>query len=154
DRCEDAKLEVAKLSDETKAELKKVLPPFATIGNPVDVTAELVATPNLLKRPMEIVLADPNVDNLVIFLGLQLHTGSELSKIIVHAAAATDKRVMLNWIAPPKEAAAILREHNVPMFSDPSRGVRSLGALVHYVERHRRYVARKSGGSGAVPKAV
>ena len=149
DRCEDAKLEVAKLSPETIAELRKVLPAFATFGNPCDVTAELVATPSLLKRPMEIVLADPNVDSLVIFLGLQLHTGAELAKIIVEAAAQTDKMVMLNWIAPPPEARAILREHNVPMFSDPSRGIRSLGALVHYVERREQYLARKASGKAA-----
>jgi acetyltransferase len=149
DRCEDVQLKVAELSEQTLGELRKVLPAFATFGNPVDVTAELVATPSLLKRPMEIVLADPNVDSLVIFLGLQLNTGAELAKIIVEAAAQTDKMVMLNWIAPPPEARAILREHNVPMFSDPSRGIRSLGALVKYVARRERYIARKASDKTA-----
>ena len=146
DRCEDAKLEVAKLSTETIEELRKVLPAFASFSNPVDVTAELVATPSLLKRPMEIVLADPNVDSLVIFLGLQLHTGAELAKTIFEAAAESDKMVMVNWIAPPPEAVAVLREHNIPIFSDPARGILSLGLLVKYVQRREQYLARKSAG--------
>jgi len=151
DRCEDAELKVADLSPETLEELRKVLPAFATIGNPVDVTAELVATPNLLKRPMEIILADPNVDSLVIFLGLQLHTGAELAKIIVEAAANSGKMVMLNWIAPPAVALSVLRENKIPVFPDPSRGILSLGALVKYVQRRERYLRGKQGTGKSEP---
>ncbi|MBI2817422.1 MAG: acetate--CoA ligase family protein [Acidobacteria bacterium] len=144
DRCEQAGLKVATLKDETIEALRPVLPAFASLVNPVDVTAELVATPGLLKTPMEIVLADPNVDSLVIFLGLQLHTGTALARDIVEVASKTDKMVAVNWIAPPAEALGILRENHIPVFSDPGRGIRALGALAGYVRRRERFMARSA----------
>src|SRR3990172_7303049 len=126
DRCEEVGLKVVQLKQETMDALRKVLPPFASPVNPVDVSAELITTPGFLKRSMEIVLGDPNVDSLVIFLGLQLHNGAELAGDIVEAAASTDKMVAVNWIAAPRIALDKLRENNVPVFSDPARGIRSL----------------------------
>ena len=145
DRCEESGLKVATLTQETMDALRKVLPAFASVVNPVDVTAELVATPGLLHRSMEITLADPNVDSLVIFLGLQLHNGAELAGDIVEAAASTVKMVAVNWIAAPRIALDKLRENNVPVFSDPARGIRSLGALVKYVSRRERTLSKQSG---------
>ena len=40
-------LEFSDLSPTTKDELKKIMPPFASIANPMDVTAEAVARPGL-----------------------------------------------------------------------------------------------------------
>jgi len=140
DRCEEAGLKVTTFQPETIEKLRSVLPSFASLVNPVDVTAELVATPGLLKPPMEIVLADPNVDSLVIFLGLQVHTGALMAQDIAAAAARTDKLVAVNWIGPPADALAILRENRIPVFSDPGRGIRSVGALANYVQRRNRFL--------------
>lgn len=144
DRCEEAGLTVASLSSATTAALRQVLPPFGSAANPVDVTAELIAIPGMLKRSMEIVLADPGIDSLVIFLGLQLPTGANLARDIVDMAATTKKTVVVNWIAPPPQALSILRENEIPVFPDPARGIRALGALVNYVQRRRRYLTRKT----------
>jgi acetyltransferase len=99
---------------------------------------------------MEITLADPNVDSLVIFLGLQLHNGAELASDIVASAANTDKLVAVNWIAAPPVALTKLKEHNVPVFPDPGRGIRSVGALASYVRRRERYMAKKGGAGKSV----
>jgi len=149
DRCEEAGLKVAQLKQETMDALRKVLPPFASPVNPVDVSAELITTPGFLKRSMEIVLADPSVDSLVIFLGLQLHNGAELAGDIVAAAAASDKMVAVNWIAAPPVALTKLRENNMPASPDPAKGIRSLGALVKYVKRRESYLAKKAGAGKA-----
>jgi acetate---CoA ligase (ADP-forming) len=142
DRCEEKGLTVAKLAQKTMDDLRAVLPAFASVVPVVDVTAELVAKPGLLKKPMEITLADPNVDSLVIFLGMQLHNGAELANTIVEAAANTDKLVMVNWIAAPQVAVQKLRENHIPVFPDPGRGIRSLAALVKYVSRREAYMSK------------
>jgi len=154
DRCEEAGLKLAKLSEETTAALKPALPAFASVKNPVDVTAELVAKPGLLRAPMEITLADPNVDSLVIFLGMQVHNGEALARDIVEAAANSDKMVAVNWIAAPAVAVQKLRENHIPVFPDPGRGVRALGALVKYVRRRTSYLAKNDSPErkGGVPK--
>ena len=149
DRCEEVGLKVAQLTDETKGALKPALPEFASVAPVVDVTAELVARPALLRTPMEITLADPNVDSLVLFLGMQVHNGEELARTIVETAAATDKLVMVNWIAAPTIAVQMLRENNIPIFPDPGRGVRALGALVKYVKRRERYLNQSRDRKGA-----
>ncbi|MBI4479013.1 MAG: acetate--CoA ligase family protein [Acidobacteria bacterium] len=154
DRCEEFGLRVVQLERETMDALRNVLPPFASPVNPVDVSAELITTPGFLKRSMEIVLGDPNVDSLVIFLGMQLHSGAELAGDIVEAAASTDKMVAVNWIAAPRVALDKLRENNVPVFSDPARGIRSLGALVKYVSRRERFLAKAADPSRAREQAV
>lgn len=146
DRCEEVGLQVAELTPETVEALRQILPRFASAVNPVDLTAELIATPDLLRRSMEVVLADPKVDSLAIFLGMQWHTGTKLAGDIAAMAATTEKTVLVNWIAPPVEALPILRANNIPVFSDPGRGIRALGALVRYVQRRERYRARKTGG--------
>ena len=158
DRCEESGLQVAKLEQKTMEALREVLPAFASVVPVVDVTAELVAKPGLLKRPMEITLADPNVDSLVIFLGMQLHNGAELAGTIVDAAANTGKMVAVNWIAAPPVAVQKLKENNIPVFPDPGRGIRSLGALVNYVARRERYLAKnqsrdRKGAGTARPTA-
>jgi acetyltransferase len=146
DRCEEVGLKVTELLPETEKALRCApdFPAFATTHNPVDVTAELVARPKLLRKPLEITLADPNVDCLVIFLGMQLHNGEELARTIVEATASSDKTVIVNWIAAPEVSVKILREASIPVFPDPGRGMRSLGALVNYVKRRERYLARQS----------
>ena len=152
DRSEEVQLRVAALTTETVEALREVLPPFASAVNPVDVTAELVAVPGLLKRSMEIVLADPGIESLVIFLGLQLHTGADLARDIALTAATTEKTVVVNWIAPPAQALSILRENKIPVFPDPARGIRALGALVKYSQRRQRYLNRRQemrNGKGA-----
>jgi acetate---CoA ligase (ADP-forming) len=149
DRCEQSGLTVAKLESKTMNVLREVLPAFASVAPVVDVTAELVARPGLLRRPMEVTLADPNVDSLVIFLGMQVHNGAELADTIVETAAATDKTVAVNWIAAPPVAVQKLKENHIPVFPDPGRGIRSLGALVKYVARRERYLSKKASPSRA-----
>jgi acetyltransferase len=76
---------------------------------------------------------------------MQLHNGAELAAGIVSAAANTDKLVAVNWIAAPPVAVTKLREHGVPVFPDPGRGIRSVGALVRYVKRRERFMAKRRG---------
>ena len=154
DRCEESGLTVAKLEPKTMDALREVLPAFASVVPVVDVTAELVAKPGLLRRPMELTLADPNVDSLVIFLGLQVYNGAALASDIVAAAADTDKLVAVNWIAAPPVAVQKLKEHNIPVFPDPGRGIRSVGALVSYVQRRERYMAKKGGAGKSAASAT
>src|SRR5688572_9553376 len=49
-------LEFTDLSDVTKKELRNIMPPFASIANPMDVTAEAVARPELLSQAAEVIL--------------------------------------------------------------------------------------------------
>jgi len=132
-------LEFADLSDRTKEALKKVVPPFATIANPMDLTAEIVARPGLLKGAAELILADSNVDNLVIFLGIMPGAHEKLATDIAHIARTTDKLIMVTWFPLPQpHVRQILIEADVPVFPEPARGMRALGKMAQYVATRER----------------
>ncbi|MCL6479027.1 MAG: acetate--CoA ligase family protein [Peptococcaceae bacterium] len=148
DKSEEAGLHLTSLAPATTAALRQVLPPYASLDNPVDVTAELMARPELLRKSMEVVLCDPAVDNLLIFLGLQLHSGVRLARDIVEIALTTAKPVVVSWVAPPPGAVDILRENRVPVFSDPTRAIKAVAGLVQFNERRARYLAGRDLPAG------
>src|SRR5438067_2008440 len=64
DACEAAGLTLSPLSDETTAALRAFLPSAASVGNPIDMIAS--ATPDHYARTLKLLLADPNVDSVLI----------------------------------------------------------------------------------------
>jgi acetate---CoA ligase (ADP-forming) len=137
-------LEFADLSDATKEELREVMPPFASIANPMDVTAEAVARPGLLRQAAEVIIKDPNVDNVVIFYGIVPGAHEKLASDMAQVAASTDKLVIVTWF--PLPAAEIwkgLVRSGVPVFSEPARAIRALGKMVRFVEARNREASRQ-----------
>jgi acetate---CoA ligase (ADP-forming) len=137
-------LEFADLSDATKEKLKRIMPPFASIANPMDVTAEAVARPELLRQAAEVIAKDPNVDNLVIFYGIVPGAHEKLAKDMAEVAAATDKLVMVTWFPLPEpEIWKGLVQTGVPVFSEPARAIRALGKMVRFVEARKQMLSRQ-----------
>jgi acetate---CoA ligase (ADP-forming) len=142
-------LEFLDLSSATKESLKKVMPPFATIANPMDLTAEIVARPDLLKKAAELILADPNVDNLVIFLGIMPGAHEKLATDIANLARSTEKLVMVTWFPlPAPEVQQILIRADVPLFPEPARGMRTLGKMAQYVATREKVLLRPPAAMG------
>jgi acetyltransferase len=143
-------LEFADLADPTKNELRKIMPPFASIANPMDVTAEAVARPGLLREAAEVIIKDPNVDNLVIFYGIVPGAHEKLASDMAQVAASTDKLVMVTWFPlPAAEIWKSLVRAGVPVFSEPARGIRALGKMARFVEAQNRAApARPNSAQG------
>ena len=142
-------LEFSDLSSATKEALKKSMPSFATIANPMDLTAEIVARPALLKAAAELILADPNVDNLVIFLGIMPGAHEKLATDIANLARSTDKLVMVTWFPlPAPEVQQILIRADVPLFPEPARGMRALGKMAQYVAAREKVLSRPPAATG------
>jgi acyl-CoA synthetase (NDP forming) len=135
-------LEFADLSDATKDELQKIMPPFAAIANPMDVTAEAVARPGLLSQAAEVILKDPNVDNLVMFFGIVPGAHEKLATAMAQVAHGTDKLVMMTWFPLPRtDIWTSLARAGVPVFPEPARGIRALGKMAEYVATRERVLS-------------
>ena len=146
-------LEFPDLSPATKDELSKIMPAFASIANPMDVTAEAVARPGLLTQAAEVILTDPNVENLVMFFGIVPGAHERLATGIAQVAQGTDKLVMMTWFPLPRADIWMnLARAGVPVFSEPARGIRALGKMAQYVAARERslerYVAPLESPSG------
>ena len=155
-------LEFLDLSPATKDELKKIMPPFASITNPMDVTAEAVARPGLLTQAAEVILTDPNVDNLVMFFGIVPGAHERLATGIAQVAQGTDKLVMMTWFPLPRaDIWMSLARAGVPVFPEPARGIRALGKMAQYVaarersfSRHTAAIESSSGLESSVEKIL
>jgi len=136
-------LEFPDLSQATKDELSKIMPVFASIANPMDVTAEAVARPGLLTEAAEVILTDPNVENLVMFFGIVPGAHERLATGIAQVAQGTDKLVLMTWFPLPRADIWMnLARAGVPVFSEPARGIRALGKMVEYVAARERSLER------------
>ena len=136
-------LEFPDLSAQTKDALKKIMPPFASLANPMDLTAEAVSRPGLFAGAAELILADPNVDNLVIFLGIVPGAHERLAADIAKVACSTDKLVLVSWFPLPAPAVReVLTDSGVPVLPEPARGMRALGKMVQYMATRERTLSR------------
>jgi acetyltransferase len=136
-------LEFPDLSIATKDELEKIMPAFASIANPMDVTAEAVARPGLLTQAAEVILRDPDVENLVMFFGIVPGAHERLAAGVAQVAQGTDKLVIMTWFPLPREDIWMnLAGAGVPVFSEPARGIRALGKMAQYVETREKNPAR------------
>ena len=141
-------LEFADLSDTTKDELQKIMPTFASIANPMDVTAEAVARPGLLSQAAEVILKDPNVDNLVMFFGIVPGAHEKLATAMARVAQGTDKLVMMTWFPLPRaDIWMSLARAGVPVFPEPARGIQALGKMAQYVEAREKVLSLQPGAS-------
>ena len=132
-------LEFTDLSEATKDELRKIMPPFASIANPMDVTAEAVARPELLSQAAEVILKDPHVDNLVMFFGIVPGAHERLAAAIAQVAQGTEKLVIMIWFPLPHiDIWTSLARAGVPVFPEPARGIRALGKMAQCVEARER----------------
>lgn len=66
DRAEEEGLEIPDFAPTTVAGLKKVVPDFATVQNPLDVTGYILVNTALLREALAVVDQDPNVDVIVL----------------------------------------------------------------------------------------
>lgn len=138
-------LEFPDLTPATKEALKKIMPPFASLANPMDVTAEAVSRPGLLRQAAEVVVKDPNVDNLVIFFGIVPGAHQRLASDMAQVARSTDKLVMVVWFPLPlPEIWRSLPPADVPVFSEPVRAMRALAKMARYAEARERMLSSKN----------
>ncbi|MER6979213.1 acetate--CoA ligase family protein, partial [Streptomyces carpinensis] len=66
DRSEDEGLEIPDFAPATVEGLKRVVPDFATVQNPLDVTGYILVNPALLREALAVVDKDPGIDVIVL----------------------------------------------------------------------------------------
>ncbi|WHT22017.1 acetate--CoA ligase family protein [Crossiella sp. CA-258035] len=126
-------LRLAELSASTTAALAEVVPAYGSVDNPVDVTAAVMARPELFQRCLDVVAADPAVD--VVLACFCVLTGSDVAGIaegLARVRQATGKAVLVartgaEHLAPG--AGAELRRAGIPVYATPGRAVAAAAAV-------------------------
>ncbi len=137
DRAEEMGLQLATLSADTTAALQRVIPSFGTTLNPVDVTGQFVADPDLLYDSVCIVMADPKVHVGIVWLQLMDAHVERLVEIFNKINEIVTKPWVICWVAAPDAALAKLRAAGMAVLRGAAPAVDAVAALVRYAEARR-----------------
>ncbi len=148
DACEGWGLIVPPLAEPTMAAMREFLPPSASVRNPVDAIAS--ATPESYRRCLTLMLADPNIDAVVVIYIPPLVTHpDDIASCIAEALTGYDgdKPVLTSFMTLQKGISDIMVEggRRVPMFTFPEDAVTALG-------RAWQYQQYKTRDEGSVPE--
>jgi acyl-CoA synthetase (NDP forming) len=140
-------LAVQPLSPQTVEQLRPLVPSFAALGNPIDLTAAIFDDTDLCRKALELIIDDPRVDSVAMAnAGLQGEVATKVAREIATVARRSDKPIMLGWSARREvagEAYALLDEAGVPHYRSPMRCMRALAALTNHALACRRHQERK-----------
>lgn len=136
DRAEELGLSIEPFAQATLADLRARLPAFASVANPLDVTAGALTDPGSLREALEAVVADPGVDMLAVALAA---TAGAAAVTMTQALAALAKRVatpiVVAWNASRADNRAAfdtLAAAGIPVFATPGRAIRGLSAIARF----------------------
>lgn len=136
DRAGDLDIALPPLSDATKTKLDRVLPPYWSHANPVDILGD--AGPETYSAAVKAAIADPDNDGVLVMLTPQAMTDAvTTAQAVVDALPRRRKKpVLACWLGEPavEEGRAILSKAGVPDFQTPERAVEGFSYLV----QHRR----------------
>jgi acetyltransferase len=141
DRAEELGLSLPTLSDETQAKLREVLPAFGSGANPVDVTAQFIAEPEILLNGLRLTLADPSVHvGIVWILSMDAHA-EMLAALFRTVKAETTKPFVLCWVAASEQALKLCREAGIPVLRGAEPAVDAVAGLIGHAQARRAWLA-------------
>ncbi len=122
------------LSNSTFQALRKVLPSYCSIENPIDIYEE--ATPSRFERVIENCLKDQRSDGFLIIYTPQGGTKPvALARTIVKVARQTKKTILTTLIGEDnhcRKARRLLRGNNIPSFVSPEDAVSTFMYMYEY----------------------
>jgi acyl-CoA synthetase (NDP forming) len=137
DFCDSIGFDIPRLAPATIDALKVALPAFASLDNPVDVTAQVLRDLTIWTKTAQALLADPGIGSLCI----PMVAGSpKLAMDKVQALAPTIEAhgkpavvaVLGDDFPVPPEFLAAFREKNIPVLRSPERALRALAHATAY----------------------
>jgi acetate---CoA ligase (ADP-forming) len=152
DSLEAVGLEVAELAESTRRALREMLPPAASVQNPVDMLA--AAGPAEFANGLAILLADEGVDGVMIILPPPpMTTAAEVAGAIIPIARFSTKPVVVALMGEEliAHAARLFRQARVPDYRFPERAASALGVLFRRAEQMKAPRPEKQTAEPARP---
>ncbi len=145
DLCSELGLQVAELSPQTRDGIAAILPSYAAIRNPIDLTAIGTSDPTIYPRCIDLMLNDPNIHVLVATLTVNSNY-DPLMEFIVKTARTSSKPIICIGAGDGLSGKGfqILDEGQVPLFRSFVKGFTAVHHLVHYAEFQRERTAGRT----------
>jgi acetyl coenzyme A synthetase (ADP forming)-like protein len=146
DALESNGMHLSQLSEPTRAALGKLLPPAASLHNPVDMLAS--ASPEQYAGCLEILLADPAVHSAMVILPPPpMFTAGAVAKSLIPVIQNAEKPVIVALMGERliQEAVEHFRAAHVPEYRFPERAASALAVLAQRAEYLARVEAPLAG---------
>lgn len=140
---------MAKLAEETRSELGKILPGFATTTNPVDITAALLSNSGLFSQILPVIARDAAADAFLIGIPVagQGYDVEAFARDSADFAKATGKPLVA--AIPQANIGARFKEHGLPVFPTEYEAITALNQFLS----HHELIQATSGRNGAPARA-
>jgi len=135
DALEAGGMHLAELSEATQAALQELLPPAASLHNPVDMLAS--ASPEQYAQSLRILLDDPGVDGAMVILPPPpMYTAGAVAKAVIPVIHNAEKPVVIALMGERliQEAVEHFRAAHVPEYRFPERAASALAVLAQRAE--------------------
>ena len=134
DAASAARMPLQPLAAHTQAELRRILPGFATTTNPVDITAALLSNSRLFSDILPPIARDPAAD--AFFIGIAVAgAGYDVPTFAADAAkfaALTGKPLVV--AAPQPSVIAAFKAQGLSVYPTEVEAIRALGQLLSHAE--------------------
>ncbi|MBI3056828.1 MAG: acetate--CoA ligase family protein, partial [Betaproteobacteria bacterium] len=146
-------IEWAKYSQNTVDHLRPLVPGYAPVANPTDLTSALTGSPRLFQDALGVVAADPGVDFVVPILVSPTVAAIEE---VVKLSEATPKPMAVLWTGycpeNPGVTAASLVARGLPVYRDAMTCLKAVRAAMTYGEFLERRNDSATGGLTRPPR--
>jgi acetyltransferase len=146
DEAEALNLEIPELDPQTKESIMKIIPPYGSPLNPVDITAQVINEAEDFLKVMNVIVDYPHIDALVIVITqITGESGRRMAEDIVKVTKVVKKPITIAWTTGDRlvgDNIKILVEGGVQVYKSPVRAVRAMGALMNYSAFRKEYLLK------------
>ncbi|MEM2587486.1 MAG: acetate--CoA ligase family protein, partial [Candidatus Bathyarchaeia archaeon] len=133
DACEKAGLDLPILEYDILEELRKSMPPHASLGNPIDVLGD--ADERRYRSAIEAGLRSHGIDGIIVILTPQVVTPSEkVAETLADIGRTSDKPILASFMGFEETSPIIrtLKRGGIPNYAFPEQAVHALKAMYEY----------------------
>ncbi len=139
DATENSGLNLSSLTNKSLNELGKILPPYASLYNPIDIIGD--ATAERYARTLEVVAEDELVHSILVVLSPTASVQvDETARAIIDVSKKTKKPIFACFMGDMVVGSGkrLLQDASIPVYSFPEPAIAGLAAMYEYTERRKR----------------
>jgi acetyltransferase len=133
DACISLGLELSQFGPRTTKQLKRILPPEASVSNPVDMIAS--ADPSTYSKVLNVIKKDRNVEGIIaIFVSPVMIDAYEIARSIVQSSQDLCIPILTCFMGKERSDEAIdeLKNNKIPVYSFPEDAALAMAAMDRY----------------------
>ena len=147
DQLEKYNVPFARLKPDTVEALQSILPSFAAVRNPLDITAQYLNQPDLFARCVRVLAAAEEVGVIMPSLAMVGDNAARFARDIVEVTEETGVPMAVAWSTGSlvEEGYKTVRAAGIPVFHRVETAARAIGFALDYLGRADAARARLTG---------